>query len=492
MISRTYDVLVLDPSPGALVAAAMLARDGLSVAVLPPERQRPAVGGYRFYRHDPPVVGFGGGQMLWRSLQALKFSPHELRAVRKTQPPLQVITSRHRLDLPSAPEDLAAEWQREFPDDAAIIMELLQRTIASGESFAEALDAAVEEAGQAGFLQAVGLVRPGWNPPLPPEDVPTWGEFLAQHEQLGHDARAVLRVLLRPFSSLDVVEDLPLPVAGMHLSAAFDGVYTDPNEEDPLLALLLRLVQAMRVEVLDRGVLEQLVAGRRAVRAAHFRGRDDALPVEWVITGGDPEHLLPLLTSAPGAYDRTLNRVAPSHFRHSIYLGVSEETVPPDLAENAVLIAEEGQLPEGYALLSTTPPGSPLAPDGCRALTLSTLVPYNDEGSVPGDLEAISSAMLDLLRWLMPWLERSIEVLQVPASTDASEEQPIPIDPRPVAWTAAVAPADDPVAADRGVSMPHRNVSYTGPSAFPALDLAGDALAGRLTYRLAVSGRKKN
>lgn len=491
MISRNYEVLVVDPSPGALTAAALLAKGGLNVLVLDREGAAPSASGFRFVRHHPPVVGFQRGPLLARALKALKFHPHELQSLRRSDPGLQVITSRHRLDICADPDQRFAELQREFPRDAEVLRGLIDRCLASATDFADALDRAVDEAGQTGFLHSVGLARPGWNPPLPPDDVPTWGAYLDAAD-ISEDARRMLRALLRPFSWLDVPEDLPLPVAGIHLAAALDGAYADPGDEDALLALLLRRVKAMRVDVLNEELVE-LSGNRRRVEAAHFQGKDEEMPVQFVITGGDPEHLLDLLPGNVRPYERVLSRLAPSHFRYSIFLGVKAEVVPPDLSDHAVLVDDEAGIddPGGCLLLSTTPAGSPLAPAGHRSLTVSTLLPYNDDGSLPEGLDAVAGRMLDRVKWLMPYLERHLEVLQVPTSPDLSDDEPIPVDPRPVAYTPAIPPGDDPVAAGLGVDLPHRNVFCAGPAAFPALGLGGEVLAGRLVERLASASMKK-
>jgi len=492
LISRNYEVLVVDPSPGALIAAALLARAGMSVLVLGGEPGPAAAGNFRFLRHRPPVTGFGGGMLLTRTLKTLKFHPHELQAVRRGEPGLQVITSKHRLDVATTPEELGRELMREFPRDARALQHVLSQALSSGQSFADALDLAVEEAGQTGFLHSVGLARPSWNPPLPPGDVPTWGAFL-EDSDLGDEGRLLLRAMLRPFCALDVVEDLPLPVAGIHLCGILDGVYADPGEEHPLLALLLRRVQAMRVHVQPEK-LEALLGGRRKVDAAIFEGKDEEMPVRFVITGGDPEDLLPWLPGNPRPYERVLSRLAPSHFRYSLHLGVASEVVPPDLAEHAVLVDDRpGGLdePGGCILLSTTPVGSPLAPAGFRSMTVSAQLPYTEEGGLPTDLESVASTMLDRVKWLIPYLERHLEVLQVPTGIEPTDEVPIPVDPRPVAYTPAIPPGDDPVAAGLGVFLPHRNVFCAGPAAFPALGLGGESLAGRLVERLSLAGIKK-
>lgn len=490
MISRNYDVVVVQPSPGALVAAALLARAGLSVLVLDERGKVPPVGRFRFAQHRPPILGFGSGLLLPRSLRALKFHPHELQSVRRSTPGLQVITSRTRMDLHNDPAALEAELRREYPGDAEVLATVIRRATASARSFAEALERAVEDAGQTGFLHNLGLARPDWNPPLPPEDLPTWGTFL-DNAGLGEAGRTLLHAMLRPFCALDVLEDLPVPVAGLHLAAALDGCYSDASEEDPMLALLLRRVQAMRVDVLPER-LEGLEGNRRKIEAAHLSSKAEEMPIQFLLTGGDPEGIVHLLPGGERPYERVLGRLAPSHFRYSIYLGVRGKVIPPDLADSALLVDDSRPTgsPGDVMLLSTTSAGSPLAPEGHRSMTVSTVLPYADDGSIPDDLEAVAGGMLDRVKWLLPYLERHIEVLQVPTGVDPTDDDPMTVDPAPVAFTPAIPPVDDPVAAGLGVTMPHRNLYCVGPSAFPALGLGGEALAGRLVERLALASRK--
>lgn len=491
MITRNYDALVVHPSPGALIAAAMLARDGMSVVVLEDEGNDLGAGSFRFQRHSPPVTGFGEGMLLSRTLRALKFHPHELQALRRTNPGLQVITNRHRLDIPNSDQGLVDELAREYPSDFSELKRVIEVCQASAGSFAEALDAAVEDAGQTGLFHTLGLSRPSWNPPLPPRDVPTWGEFI-DGTDLSSEARALMNALVRPFCALDVVEDLPLPVAGIHLRAALDGVYSDPSEEHPFYRMLLRRVRAMRVDVVpDR--LEAFTGGRRKIQGAIFEGSDEEMPLDLVISGGDPEDLLDWLPKGHKAYDRVLSRLAPSHFRYSIFLGVASEVVPADLCEQAILLDHDD--PEGEAgtvLMTTSPAGSPMAPDGFRSITASTLLPYEEDGSTPKNLDKIAGKMVDKVKWLMPYLERNLELLQIPTSDQATDDNPMTVDPTPVAYTPAIAPSEDPVAAGLGVFLPHRNVFCAGPAAFPTLGLGGEVLAGRLVERLGMAGVKKD
>lgn len=491
MITRSYDALVVHPSPGALIAAAMLARDGMSVVVLEDNGGDQGAGSFRFQRHRPPVTGFGEGMLLSRTLRALKFHPHELQALRRTNPGLQIITNRHRLDIPNSPQGLVDELAREYPEDFDELVRVVEISQASARSFSEALETAVEDAGQTGLFHTLGLKRPSWNPPLPPKNVPTWGEFIDSTD-LSPDGRALVTALLRPFCALDVVDDLPLPIAGIQLGATLDGVYTDPSEEHPFYRMLLRRVRAMRVDVLSDRLIG-FTGNRRRVQGALFEGADEEMPVELVISGGDPEDLLDWLPKGHKAYDGVLNRLAPSHFRYSIFLGVADEVIPPDLAEHAILLDQDN--PDGDAgclLMSTSANGSPMAPDGFRSITVSTLLPYCEDGSTPGNLDKVAGSMIDKVKSLIPYLERNLEMLQVPTGDEPTDDNPIAVDPTPVAYTPATDPSEDPIAAGLGVFLPHRNIFCAGPAAFPTLGVGGEVLAGRLVERLGMAGVKKD
>lgn len=491
MIPRNYDVVVVEPSPGALIAASLLARAGLAVLVLENRAQAPRPERFRFIRHGPPVVGFGRDTLLTRSLKALKFHPHELAAIRRADVGLQVITSRHRLDVSDRPEKLEAELKREYRRDAQGILRVLQQARQAADDFSEALDAAVEGAGQANMLVNLGLVRPGWSAPLPPEDGPSWGEFLANSD-VSDEGRVLLRALVRPFCAIDHCDDLPLPVAGMHLGAALDGMYADPGEEHALYQLLLRRVRAMRVDVLDEK-LTGLRAGFWKINEATFEGARDPMPLSFLITGGDPEGLMPLLDSGAKSYDRVLRRLAPSHFRYSVFVGVRDEVIPADLAEHCILLSEQEdpEEPLGSLLVSVSPPGSPLAPDGCRSITVTALLPYGESGGLPSNLADTGETMLERLEWLVPYLSNYTERRFVPTTEEATESEPYAVDDRPAAWTPVVTAKEDPVSAGLGVGLPHRNAFCAGGGAFPAFGLSGEALAGRLVERLAMAGKQR-
>ena len=489
MITRSYDALITHPSPGALIAAAMLARDGMSVVVLEGSQVDQSAGSFRFQRHAPPVTGFGEGMLLSRALGSLKFHPHELQSLRRSSPGLQVITSRHRLNIPNNDQGLVDELAREYPEDFYEFKRIIEVSQASASSFAEALETAVDEAGQTGLFHTLGLARPTWNPPLPPKDVPTWGEFI-DGSDLSPEGRALITALLRPFCSLDVVDELPLPVAGLQLRSALDGVYSDPSEEHGFYRMLLRRVRAMRVDVVPDKIA-QFTGNRRRVSGVVFEESNEEMPVELVVTGGDPEDLLDLLPKGHKAYDRVLSRLAPSHFRYSIYLGVASEVVPADLAEQAILLDPTDPSGAGTILMTTTPAGSPMAPDGFRSITLSTQVAYEEDGSTPTNLDSLAGKMMDRAKWLMPYLERNLEMLQVPTSLEPTDDNPITLDSSPVAYTPAIDPSEDPVAAGLGVFLPHRNLFCAGPAAFPTLGLSGEVLAGQLVERLGMAGVKK-
>lgn len=107
-----FDVVVLGSSPGGFVTAALLAKRGYRVAVIPDEHQVPTpllIPGGR----ASPVLGWVFGQ--------LGLTQEMRNRLRRLAPGCQVILPRHRFDLAGESVSSRAELERDLPGEDSVI-----------------------------------------------------------------------------------------------------------------------------------------------------------------------------------------------------------------------------------------------------------------------------------------------------------------------------------------------------------------------------------
>ena len=483
MITRAYDAVIVHPSPGALAAAAMLAAKGLQVLVLErPEDVYPA-GKYRFPNHRRILAGIGGSKFLPTALREIQVHPQDVKSMQRSDPLFQVVNPSHRVDVHYDGGLFVGDLSRQFGDHAALAgNNLLARLEEAAERYAEAVGTSLSEETNVGFFSRIGLSKISWAEPAEPGGMAITLEQAAQEE--GVDP-ALLRFLTAPLyllsGSADPLAETGLGRAGLVLMSALDGIYQDPDNPDAFDTLMRRRVEGIKVDITADDQPEELVVGWGRLREIRFAGRDQPVRAECLITGDDPQLLSRWLNgTAADEYSAAGLDLVPTHFLHSLRLGIADDVVPVGMCDHVFLISAEGPT-EGSdcMLLSMTPRDSSGAPEGRRALTVSCRLPleYVDDARA---LDAASRAMLERIKELIPYLERYIEVIHLPQRGARTDTNPYPVDPRPVAFSTSGK-------SHRAVNLtlPHRNVFYCGRGALPFLGLDGEVIAGMAVARLA-------
>ena len=486
MITRSYDAVIVFPSPGAFTAAAMLAAQGKQVLVVArPGQVEP--GKYRFPSHRRVLAGIGGGVWLAQALREIQVHPRDIQALRRSSPMYQVVDPDHRMDVPSGPEALRAEVGREFgPRAATAAINLLSRLEEAGTAHAEAITTSLSAETSVGFWGKIGVKKVGWSEPRDPD---------GQRQTLGEAAETeevppeLLRVIAAPLFALsgvaNPVEELSVARAGLLLLEAMDGLYQNPANPDAFHELLRRRVEGIKVDITGDDQPEEFVLGWGRLKEIRFAGRKQPVRAEALITGADPSLLGPWLSgSAADEYSAASLDLVPTHFLHCLRLGIAEEVIPEGMCDHVFLLGGGDDGPDNV-FLSMTPSHSDGAPEGRRAMTVSCRLPL-ELAEDSRQLDLVSRAMLDRVKELMPYLERYIEVIHLPQVGERSSANPFPVDPRPVVFDAGPKPRRA-----AGVSLPHKNVFYCGRGASPALGLDGEVMAGMAVARLAAQVIRK-
>jgi len=349
---RIYDVCVVGSQLGGVVAGALLARRGMRVLHV---------------AHDDPgfhyldqgyVLPFGPAVIPSpRQMPAAEAVLSELglatdfsRALAPSDPDLQLLLPKHRVDLSREPAVLRNELRREWPHDA-------ERLEAGFASLGALFDFA------AFFLRAI--------PPLPPDG---FGERRAVKKAIkiassapGAPAEPVGEA--RPFAALEdheLVRSLlvahrfltyldgeasPLSLVRL-LGGAFRGTHRLPGGQGTLREMVRRRIAESRGEL--RGgpgepalaVGLELDGGR--VAAVRLADSPDAHVARAFIVATDADRLAALLPAdVRGSRDvAELARIRPSRQLLSLNLIVKQTALPPALGEN-VLALRDAALGDG-------------------------------------------------------------------------------------------------------------------------------------------------
>jgi phytoene dehydrogenase-like protein len=488
---RIYDVCVVGSQLGGVVAGALLARRGFRVLHV---------------AHDDPgfhyvdqgyVLPFGPAvvpsprQMPSAEavLSELGLATDFSRALTPSDPDLQLLLPKHRVDLSRDPAVLRTELRREWPAEA----EKLEAGFAS-------LGALFDFAGF--FLRA--------NPPLPPDG---FGERRtvkkaikqassapgAPIEEVGearpfpsHADHELVRSLTAAHRFLTYLDGEPSPLSLVRLlGGAFRGTHRLPGGQGTLREMVRRRIAESRGE-LRGGPGEPALAasfdldGGR-IAAVRLADSPDAHVARAFIAATDADRLLQLLPEefrrSRGAAD--LTRIRPRRELLSINLIVKQTALPPALGGNVLALrdAERGEGLDNAVFLQVLParrdagrkasdkaPTAEAVPDE-RVVCASAFVPAGgrDRETVAAAATRIREAVADAI----PFFERHLVADSTPllAAPDRLSLAPVhPLYETDLEVTLGVTGL--PV---RGAL---KNLVFAGREVIPGLGIEGEFFAG--------------
>lgn len=482
-MTRNYDVIVAGFRPGGLLAAALLAGRGFKVLVTHKEPSEPLKrGSFIFPSHRYPLVGLEHPDLLGGVLDELSIHPSERKVFQTTCPAFQVILPEHRVDVyPDA--RFTRELEREFRADSGMLEALYARSLEDAGYFLDAWRVKCEQLPVPSWTQKMGLGSFGRkDKPLFPMKEPSLSEFYAQHEAPPH-VRAFLNAQLLAFGYVSAPEYMPLPVACHLLSTVRTGLYSDPEQQEPLEKLLVDKILALHSEVEPERRVEGIEASWGKVSALTFEGESLPVTCDWLIWNASYDGLLEVLPEGLRRKGYSDHYPAPELMRYDIQLVVDDFVIPVGMQENAVLVRDpERPLQDGNLMwLSMSPDGvESWAPLGARTLTLSTLIGSGEDARTRDALHGVARGMIEHLGKVIPWLRKYIQKVYVPVpGADDLPGDPI-FDARALT---KLYPQD----LGPGPRLPHWNFFHLGRETWPMAGFDGEIGAAMLIERAIAS-----
>ncbi|HUL57952.1 MAG TPA: NAD(P)-binding protein [Anaeromyxobacteraceae bacterium] len=499
---RIYDVCVVGSQLGGIIAGALLARRNFRVLHV---------------AHDDPGPSYvdGGYVLPWgplvvpspRHMPAAEAVLSELglatdlgRALEPSDPDLQILLPRHRVDVPRDPAVLRAELRREWPREAEQL-----------EAGFVALSTYFDFAGF--FLKTA--------PPLPPDG---FGERRAVRKALklassapnapraavgearpfdgfeDHELVRSLRTAHRFLTYLDG-EASPLSLVRL-LGGALRGTHRLPGGQGTLRDLVRRRLAESRGELRggpgEPAVATSLELEGREVAAVRLADSPDAHVARAFVLAADAASVRRLLpadaaASRPAAL---LGKIRPRRQLFSINLIVRTGALPPALGENVLALrdADGGDGGDNALFLQVLPArrdGKKGAADAVAEERVVCASAYVSADLKDRDrLQAVAARIRDAVADAIPFFERHLVSESVPALSAPGGAETARLVAQPLYETDL-----DSTLGVTGlpVRAPWRNAFFAGREVLPGLGLEGEFFAGiqAAAHVAALLGRKE-
>lgn len=481
---RLYDVCVLGSQLGGLVAGALLARRGFRVLHVAHEDPGPRYADHGYAlpfgpsllpapRHLPPVDTV---------LAELGLATDLGRVLSPSEPDLQLLLPRHRLELSHDPSSLRAELQREWPREAAALESALSRLGALFDAAGRFLRAAppIPSAGLLDRLavrKALKLAAEGGG------DGAQAAPFAGLED---HDLVLGLGFAHRLLGALD---GTPSPLSRVRLlGAALRGTGRLPDGIATLREMIRRKIAESHGELRgtpgEPAVAESVEIERRRIAALRLAGSPDAHVARAFVVAMDAGRLLPLLPPDVRASRAAaaLRRIRPSRRLLSVNLVVRREAIPPGLGGSALSMRDSrgGDSHENAVFLQVLPalreagrgPASRAAEEATDA-RLVCASGFVDAASGADALRAAAGRIREAALEAIPFLDRHVLAESTPLLVDASRAQAAEIH--------ALHFAEAPDRLGLGALPPRspwKNLFFAGREVAPGLGLEGEFHAG--------------
>jgi phytoene dehydrogenase-like protein len=478
---RIYDVCVVGSQLGGVVAGGLLARRGLRVLQVAHDDAGPSYvdGGY-VLPWGPAVIPAP------RHLPAAEAVLAELglttdlsRALEPSDPDLQILLSRHRVDVTRDAAVLRAELKREWPREA----ERLEA------GFTE-LHALFDFAGF--FLRAA--------PPLPPEG---FAERRAMKKALklastAPNAPAQPVGVARPFAELEGHELVQSLLAAHRFLTYLDG----PPSPLSLVRLLGGALRGTHRLAGGPGALREMVRKRIAESRGELRGgagesaatgldveggriaavrladSPDAYVARAYVLALDAASLWKLLppAAAEARAVASLGNIRPQRRLFSLNLIVKRGALPPALGENVLALRDPagGDGPENAVFLQVLPArkvaakGAGEASPDERVVCASAFVPAEARGREAN--AAVAAAIREAVADAIPFFERHLVAESIPADHAGAAVLDHPLYGTDLESALGVSALP--------VRSPFKNGFFAGREVLPGLGVEGEFYAG--------------
>jgi hypothetical protein len=485
---RIYDVCVVGSQLGGVVAGALLARRGLRVLHVAHGDLGPGYtdGGYALPWGPVAVPSPRHMPAAEQALAELGLATDVARALEPSNPDLQLLLPRHRVDVSRDPAVLRAELRREWPADAdeleAAFAALAAHYDVSGFFLRAAPPLPPEGLGEKlAVRRALKTAQGAPNAPRDPVGKRSPFNGLREHELVRSldTASRFLTYLDGPLSPLSEVRLLGGALRGTHRLAAGQGA---------LRELIRKRIVEARGELKggpgEPAVVTAIELDDNRIGAVRLAESPDAFVARAYVLATDAETIRGLLPPAAleGKALRTLARIQPRRRLFTVNLVVNQAALPPALGENVLALRDPsgGDGIENAVFLQVLPArrdgkkgGGDLVPEE-RVVCASAYLPAATTGRE--ELLAAAAKIREAVADAIPFFERHLVAESIPIlHAPPQYQEGVRLLAQPLYATDL-----DSTLGVTGlpVRAPWKNAFFAGREVVPGLGLEGEFFAG--------------
>jgi phytoene dehydrogenase-like protein len=186
-------------------------------------------------------------------------------------------------------------------------------------------------------------------------------------------------------------------------------------------------------------------------------------------------------------FRKKYDKIKPSLYPFTIHLGVNDRCIPEKMGIYVVVSNEKKTVENGNPLfLETSEPGDILrAPDGKRAVSVTTFLKNSPSKFNNSTLEKIADSMLENLGSFLPFMKENLDFMDLERSIDISRSYHGILNDKYM--------TEDPVIGMSSLSgkTPLKNVFLTGGMLMPGLGFEGEIISGTTAARLAMEENQR-
>lgn len=328
MAEKYSDIIIFGTDLAGLIAGAFLAKRGLSVTVLNPERDVSSLK----KNIQPNLITHLESRLFKNILGRLSILDHELQILRKLEVPYQMVLPKHRIDIFRDREKLKKEISREFPFDTVSLTHFFE----SMDHFDTTLD--TEKLQE--LLLPAGL-KQKWRFKQFVKKTGLRQRLSEMLSQLGsnEEVQALMEGQMKFLSQTHSPNPFTYQIAKL-VSAENCMLFEVQGGLGHLKKIFLDKIEQFGGRVKNEVVLESFEIEGRELAAIRLGGFEGRLGCRYLLWNEEIRHLSPFLPDAwrTRKLKKQIETIKPKFYHFSIQFTLDPQVIPVGMRENVLYI----------------------------------------------------------------------------------------------------------------------------------------------------------